>query len=149
MSCAAGGNIELITHQIGALPRLLRHQAAVALLKASDTTSETSAPSSLRTEKSLGRQKEWEADHARVRARRLRERMIAGFEKELQVRIFACQSFVFPPGPSFTPLQHRRRHVFQNIVKTPCLQNRRGVGHRPKSHAARLSLVAFGCFGLS
>lgn len=46
----------------------------------------SSAPSSLRTEKSLQRQKEWEVEHARVRARRLREKMVQEFKQEQQVR---------------------------------------------------------------
>lgn len=60
-------------------------QDAQKLIQASDDGS-SSAPSSLRTEKSLNRQREWEIDHARVRARKLREERLKGFQQEEKVR---------------------------------------------------------------
>lgn len=46
----------------------------------------SSLSSSLRTEKSLQRQKDWEVDHARARARRLRQEMVARFKQEEKIR---------------------------------------------------------------
>ena len=60
-------------------------QAAIALSQGSDGD-DSSATSSLRTEKPLERQKEWEVDHARARARRLREESRQEFDQELRVR---------------------------------------------------------------
>lgn len=59
-------------------------QEAEKLIKASESGS-SSEPSSLRTEKSLQRQRDWEIDHARVRARRLREERLKEFEQEEKV----------------------------------------------------------------
>lgn len=60
-------------------------QVAVALIQGSEGD-DSSATSSLRTEKPLERQKEWEVDHARARARRLREESRQEFDQELRVR---------------------------------------------------------------
>ncbi|CAM9129395.1 unnamed protein product [Ectocarpus sp. 12 AP-2014] len=54
------------------------------LVQASDGGS--SSPSSLRTEKSLQRQKEWEIDHALVRARKLREERVQDYQQEQKIR---------------------------------------------------------------
>lgn len=59
-------------------------QAAIALIQASEGD-DSSVPSSLRTEKPLERQKEWEIDHARARARQLREESRREFDQELRV----------------------------------------------------------------
>lgn len=64
-------------------PRHLLVQAATALLQASDDG--TSSASSLRTEKTLERQTQWEVDHARARAQQLRAKAVQEFEQELQV----------------------------------------------------------------
>ncbi|CAB1109062.1 unnamed protein product [Ectocarpus sp. CCAP 1310/34] len=40
----------------------------------------------MRTEKSLQRQKEWEVDHAMVRARKLREERVQEFQQEQKIR---------------------------------------------------------------
>lgn len=60
-------------------------QDAEKLIQASDGGS-SSAPSSLRTEKSLERQRGWEIDHARVRARKLREKWVKDVQQEEKVR---------------------------------------------------------------
>eukprot|EP00752_Nemacystus_decipiens_P010775 g9584.t1 len=61
------------------------YKDAEKLVQASDDGS-SSTPSSLRTEKSLHRQKEWEIDHARVRARKLREERLKDFQQEEKIR---------------------------------------------------------------
>lgn len=58
-------------------------QDAEKLVQASDGGS--SSPSSLRTEKSLQRQKDWEIDHAMVRARKLREERVQEYQQEQKV----------------------------------------------------------------
>lgn len=58
---------------------------AVALIQGKDGD-ESSVASSLRTEKSLHRQAEWEVDHARARARKLREKSRQEYDQELKVR---------------------------------------------------------------
>lgn len=59
-------------------------QKAEKLIQASEDGSSSHA-SSLRTEKSLQRQREWEIDHARVRARRLREERLQEYQQETKV----------------------------------------------------------------
>eukprot|EP00903_Cladosiphon_okamuranus_P016231 g14974.t1 len=61
------------------------YEDAEKLVQASDGGSD-SAPSSLRTEKSLNRQREWEIDHARVRARKLRDERLKEFHQEEKIR---------------------------------------------------------------
>lgn len=104
-------------------------QDAEKLVQASDDGS-SSAPSSLRTQKSLHRQREWEIDHARVRAQKLREERLKEFQQEEKVGLEATADFLaqgslysssFLFWVSFaTPCQHvRRSRARQKVSRLP------------------------------
>lgn len=89
-------------------------QKAEKMIQASEDGS-SSQPSSLRTEKSLQRQREWEIDHARVRAHKLREERLQEYQQETKVG----NAYVHQRH-SAAPSHLASKHVIQLRTTCPC-----------------------------